>query len=124
MTDYFNGNKNYTGNMVVLNAKYMDMYCKWLFEILLKFDAISDKTAYTKQAMRVNGYLGERLLGVFITKLRKDNVAVIKEYPKVHFLGYTKAFKNILTRLQYFLLPPNSKRRIFVRKFFKSHISK
>ncbi len=117
VAQYLDGDKCYTGNMAIFSGKQMDSYCTWLFSILTEFDKRCDKSGYSKQELRVNGYLAERLLGIYITYLAKDKSIVIKHYPKVHFLGFGSFKQKLATRVQYLILPPNSKRRVLVRRF-------
>lgn len=67
-------------NMFVMNKKTVDDYCTWLFSILFEIEKRIDLEKYTDPySARVLGYLGERLLDVFIEykQIRYQEVKVI-----------------------------------------------
>lgn len=53
-------------NMFVMRRDYFDAYCEWLFDILFKIEQRIDISGYSPSEARVFGYLGERLLDVWI----------------------------------------------------------
>ncbi|MFI3228946.1 MAG: DUF4422 domain-containing protein, partial [Bacillota bacterium] len=116
---YLNGKDVITGNMAIFTDKYMDMYCNWLFMILQQFDMVCNKEGYGRESMRVNGYLAERMLGIFVAKLKQEGEARIAEFPKKFYLGYGTKLSQIKARIVYNMLPPNSNRRKLVRKIYK-----
>lgn len=117
MIKYLSGNYHYFGNIFVCNHSILNSYCKWLFKILNKYDAVKNIEGYNVQEMRVNGYLAERLLGIYYTWL-KDNNEHLRwaELPRAHFEGmgnskwiyYKKKLINVF-------LPPSSKKRMLVK---------
>lgn len=64
-------------NMFVMRRELLDGYCTWLFDILFEVERRLDITSYSGKDQRVYGYLGERLLDVWIRKNRLH----IKEVP-------------------------------------------
>lgn len=55
-------------NMFIMPADVFDEYCKWLFGILFKLEDNLDISDYTNYDKRVFGFVGERLLDVFVAK--------------------------------------------------------
>ena len=55
-------------NMFVMPRKYLDDYCSWLFSILFEFEKNVDLKGYTPYYQRIFGFVGERLLNVYVKK--------------------------------------------------------
>lgn len=110
MERYFSGTVHYFGNILIMRREIFDAYCAWLFPLLEEFDRETDLSGRTAQEKRVDGYLAERLLGVFYTRYR-DELKTL-ELPRVHFLPGKQAFQ---TRLLNALLPPGSRRRSLIK---------
>lgn len=53
-------------NMFVMERSLLDAYCEWLFVLLSHVEQNLDISDYSPQDARVFGYLGERLLDVWI----------------------------------------------------------
>lgn len=53
-------------NMIVAKKEVFDAYCQWLFTILLEVDKRIDVSGYDDYQKRVIGFLGERLLHVWL----------------------------------------------------------
>lgn len=53
-------------NMFVMKSDLLDEYCSWLFDILSELEKRLDITAYNRNDQRVFGFVGERLLDVWI----------------------------------------------------------
>lgn len=66
-------------NMFIMRRALADEYCAWLFDILFEVEKRLDISAYSDNDRRVFGFLGERLLDVWIeTKgLRYTEVPMI-----------------------------------------------
>lgn len=111
MEKYLSGTVCYFGNIFIAGWEVFEDYCGWLFPLLEEFDRRADVAGYGPQEGRVDGYLAERLLGVWAThhwELRQ------LELPRVHFIeDPEKRRKKQLVNL---LLPPGSKRRSVVKK--------
>ncbi len=58
-------------NMFVMRKADFDAYCTWLFDILFEAENRLDISSYSPKDQRVFGYLGERLLDVWIRQNRK-----------------------------------------------------
>lgn len=115
MERYLSGSVCYFGNIFIMFRPVFDDYCHWLFDVLAEFDRRADVTGYGPQELRVDGYLAERLFGIYYTH-RRDELRTL-ELPRVHFdcFGGTAAERR-RTRLLYHLLPPGSKRRAWVKR--------
>lgn len=55
-------------NMFVLRADFFNRYCDWLFSILFEVEKIIPYKEYGPYQARVFGFLGERLLNVWVEK--------------------------------------------------------
>lgn len=53
-------------NMFIMKREIFDRYCQWLFDILFQVEAAVDISAYNAYDSRVFGFLGERLLDVYL----------------------------------------------------------
>lgn len=53
-------------NMFLMRAPAFDNYCTWLFGVLERVYRDLDMTGYSQQDQRVIGYIGERLLNVWV----------------------------------------------------------
>lgn len=116
MDAYLSGTICYFGNICIMKRQIFHDYCAWLFSILEEFDRRADLRGYSSQELRVNGYLAERLLGIYLTMLRKEGRYSVLELPRVHFMG-AYCFGQRMINL---LLPPGSRWRSLV----KAHIHK
>lgn len=111
---YLSGTQCYFGNIFIMCQKVFYDYCAWLFPILDEFDRRADLTSYNAQELRVNGYLAERLLGIWVCYHSELNTA---ELPRVYFVpnGKERRKKQIIN----FFLPPGSMRRALVKRRLK-----
>lgn len=55
-------------NMFIMRRDRLDAYCAWLFDILFELERRLDISAYSANDQRVFGFVGERLLDVWIEK--------------------------------------------------------
>ena len=80
-------------NMFVMRRDMADQYCSWLFDILFEAERRLDITSYSDNDRRVFGFLGERLLDVWVRKngLRYVEVPTIN-LEKQHWLKKGTAF--------------------------------
>ena len=53
-------------NMFVMKKELLDQYSAWLFDILFSLESMLDISAYNKNDQRVFGFVGERMLDVWI----------------------------------------------------------
>ena len=61
------GRRLHLYNMLIAPAAEFDAYCRWLFAVLTLVEAGTDLTGYTPYQQRLYGFLGERLLNVWVT---------------------------------------------------------
>ena len=61
------GRRLHLYNMLIASAAEFDAYCRWLFAVLTLVEADTDLTGYTPYQQRLYGFLGERLLNVWVT---------------------------------------------------------
>ena len=118
--EYLQSSRLYFCNMFIMKKEIFNQYCEWLFSILSEFDKHTDFSKYKGKASRVDGYLGERLFGIFYTRLKKNPDLRCLELPRVHFEafpGETDNFKQ-MKRIN-FILPPGTRRRSIIKRFFK-----
>jgi len=109
---YLNGTICYFGNIFVMNREIFRNYCAWLFPLLSEFDKQTDISGYSPQERRVDGYLAERLLGIFVTQMRTEGGVKMLELPRVHFISQKDYFWQ---RLLNAALPPGSLRRSVIK---------
>lgn len=112
---YFSGTICYFGNIYIMKRQVFRDYCAWLFPVLEEFDRRADLSGYSPQELRVDGYLAERLFGVWLTFVRGG--LNVLELPRVHFVP--DAAERRKKKLLNMLLPPGSKRRAGVKKLGK-----
>ena len=63
-------------NMFIMRKADFDAYCIWLFGILFEAEKRLDISGYSAKDQRVFGYLGERLLDVWVRRNQKTFVEV------------------------------------------------
>lgn len=64
------GRRLHLYNMLIAPAANFDAYCRWLFAVLTQVEQGVDMTDYTPYQRRLYGFLGERLLNVWVTHRR------------------------------------------------------
>ena len=101
----------YFGNIYIMRRDIFQDYCAWLFPILEEFDRQTDMSGYSPQERRVDGYLAERLFGVYLT-FRRNKLKVL-ELPRVLFYDGKEYAKHKLLNA---VLPPGSRRRSFIKQ--------
>lgn len=123
---YLNGTHLYLKNMYIMKQEYFHAYCAWLFPILAEFDRQNDWKKYRDDpiAMRVDGYLAERLFGIWYTEMKETTDIKTYELGRIHFANMDGKGK-----LQYMkwinkLLPPGSKRRNVIATCVKAIIKR
>ena len=114
MDTYLAGTAHYFGNICVMKRQVFRDYCGWLFPVLEEFDRRADVSGYGTQERRVNGYLAERLLGVYCTWLKAEGNLRVLELPRVHFVPDAGARRK--KQLELALLPAGSRRRAWVKR--------
>lgn len=117
MQRYMYGHTQYYYNMYIMRHELFHQYCLWLFPLLQQFDQCNnwDKYGDDKTAMRVDGYLAERLFGVWYTYQKMNRALRCIELPWMYFtMGDKKAYCE--TWLKNKLLPAGSKRKRIVQQ--------
>jgi len=109
--EYMESRKQYFCNMFIMPKEIFFEYSKLLFSLLEDFDKI--KTPHGSfQADRTNGYLGERFLGIYLTYLGAQG-------KKIYHLPRIDAYTTLKKRLAFRLFPPESKRRLKLKRGVK-----
>ena len=111
MDTYLSGTEIYFGNIFIMKENIFQNYCQWLFGIIEEFDQRCVHDNYAAQELRVDGYLAERLLGIYASAHR--DALKILELPRVHFYPSPAYEKQKLINQ---LLPPGTKQRALVKK--------
>lgn len=62
----WSGNSYSPFNMFVMPREKFNEYCEWLFPILSELEKRLDISSYTGHFKRIYGYIGERLLNIFV----------------------------------------------------------
>lgn len=100
----------YFGNIFIMKKDAFYNYCDWLFPLLEEFDRRTNISGYSLPEQRVNGYLAERLLGIYMT-FWKDKLKIL-ELPKVHFHSDGEYIRR---KILNGFLPPGSIRRSVIK---------
>lgn len=117
--DYLENKEEYYCNMYVMKKAIFEEYSSWLFRILMEYDKKNPH-----KMCKSNGYLGERLLGIFITHMNRESRYHIKHYPRKHYYQYDDNKHSIKRkRIELALVPLNSKRRLLFQRI-KYNITK
>lgn len=115
MEAYLSGTELYFGNILIMKRELLDDYCRWLFDILERFDQAADLTGYSLQELRVDGYLAERLLGIYVCA--QESRLKRLELPRVHFEpSYALRHRQQLLAIA---LPPGTRRRAWAKKILR-----
>ena len=101
---YLDSTEHYFGNLYIMKRDTFWGYCEWLFPILEEFDEM-----VPNRSPRVDGYLAERLFGIYLTEYRQRHADRVMELPRIQFGASGKS------RLLYVLLPPGTWRRAVMR---------
>ncbi len=75
--------KGHRFNMFVMKRLVLDEYCAWLFDVLFELERRLDISSYSAYDARVFGFVGERLLDVWI----RANGIGFAEMPVIHLEG-------------------------------------
>lgn len=71
--EYLQSKESYECNMFIMRRSLFEEYAKWLFDILFEAENRINYSNYNQSELRVLGYLGERLFGIWYTHNRKHN---------------------------------------------------
>ena len=78
--DTMRSRKGHRFNMLIMTRPLLDRYCEWLFDILFELERRLDVSSYSPYDRRVFGFVGERLLDVWI----RANGIPYAELPVLH----------------------------------------
>lgn len=86
-------------NMVITSKKIFDEYSEFLFGVLFELEKITDLSEYNNYQKRIYGFLGERLINVFLLahpeyKIKEQSVVFLSN--KIVIFEY---IKNIIKKL-------------------------
>lgn len=85
--EYMKSEKAYICNMFIMKKELFKEYSSWLFDILEEVEKRSDFSHYSDYGYRVIGFISERLFGVYVTYLKKQNKYKFRELQKTLFLN-------------------------------------
>ena len=69
------GHDNYFFNMFITRPEMLEQYCNWLFDILFTLESETNLENYNSYQKRIYGFLGERLLNVWV---RHNHLKVVE----------------------------------------------
>lgn len=84
--------KTYQCNMFIAKKSLADEYCKWLFDVLAFVEENTDISEYDRVQARIYGYLGERLINVWV---RHKKLSVCEKW----FASTELTFKAVKTAI-------------------------
>lgn len=74
--EYLNGSLLYPCNLFIMNKALYNEYCEWYFKILEETEKRIDISMYSEEGRRTIAHIGERILGIFFTYIRKTRPEV------------------------------------------------
>lgn len=75
--NYLNSKYHYWGNCFIMKSSLFNRYCKFIFDILLDIYKNFDPSKKNIAQARIIGHVAERLLGIFITKLKDEKKDIL-----------------------------------------------
>lgn len=111
---YLAGTTAYFGNIYIMRRTVFESYCAWLFPILDDFDRQCDTSGWKMPEQRVDGYIAERLFGIYYTYHRLRGDLRTAELPRLHFDGGA-GLDAFTRRILYYMLPPGTRRRAILK---------
>lgn len=97
---HMNETTSHMFNMFIMQYDYFIKYCTWLFDVLFSLEKILDISKYSVNDARVFGFLGERLLDVWIQTnkilyIENNIIFMEKEFLVKKYINFVKRkFKN------------------------------
>jgi hypothetical protein len=78
---YLKGNITCYLNMMICKKELLDAYCRWLFPILFELEKQTTLSEYSDYQQRIFGFMGERLLNVWVrhNRVRVCHVFIIQQ---------------------------------------------
>ncbi len=102
--EYMQGYEQYFCNMLIMRKEIFMEYSSLLFSLLQELDKRKVLHGYF-EADRTDGYLGERLLGIYVLYLKSKGT-------KIYHLPRIDAYSSVKKRIINKLLPPQSRLRL------------
>lgn len=110
---YLSQNKQFFCNMFIMKKRLFFEYCEILFPLLEEFDK-RKKIHGSYQSDRTDGYLAERFFGIFLCYITEKYSNL-----KIKYVARIDTECSLKKRVCYYILPPESKRRLFVKKIIR-----
>ena len=97
----------YFKNMFIMKKEYFNNYMTFMFSVLFEFEARNKNNEITSQS-RINGFIAERLINIYINKLLAENknikIAEFKILRRFHIdilnsTYFNKQFSKLKNRL-------------------------
>ena len=76
--------RGYRFNMLVMKRPVFNAYCGWLFDVLFELERRLDISSYSPYDARVFGFVGERLLDVWLAGTPEGRRVRVAELPVLH----------------------------------------
>lgn len=119
-----NSNRMSPYNMFIMDRNIFNDYCKFIFDVLFELENKIEIKNYNNYQKRIYGFISERLLNVYIDKVKTDNKSINLKYCKVEMVNNKKnTLKELINRvrfnLSYYLSRPDKKDYIY---FFNQYI--
>ena len=112
--DYvYKSTEHFFGNMYIMKKSLANEYLDFLMKIFIEFDK-----RYNDVPVRTQGFLAERLFGIFFYHKRRDESFKYKYLQRVDVLHYFG--KKTVRKIAYKLLPPSSRIRAFAKNIIKT----
>ena len=84
--EFLKGHYSSFCNMYILKKEIFFKYAEWMFAVLEEFCKRTDMSKYSTEALRTPGHLSERLFGIFLTQILKENPGLkVKELQCVYY---------------------------------------
>lgn len=84
------GNMLYANNMFILKSPLYQEFMAWWFDVLFRFESVADLESYTGYQRRILGFLGERLLTLWVIhkglKVKELQLLYFKKFKFTDFL--------------------------------------
>lgn len=120
MEQYLYGHQQYYYNLYIMQKKYFFQYCQWLFPLLQQFDQCNHWEKYNgdRNALRVDGYLAERMFGVWYTFQTMHSDMRVLELPYLYIVSESPiAFGKAWLKQE--LIPAGSRRKCYLKRLSK-----
>lgn len=95
VSEFRKGSYAYWYNMFIMRKEIFRNYSEWLFRILEGTERKIDFTYFSEQEMRSLAFMAERLLTIFMIKLRKDQPSLKVKHLKITLLKNTDQLPDV-----------------------------